>query len=107
MCRSDSPPLDRPGSIEPVTGDVGERVAALRRQRLWCDVVAAACLMIAGSGVMWWVVGYDQAWPFAVAGVCVLVGSTALVIRSRLTKRIWLLESPAEPLYMRSWPDGT
>lgn len=83
------------------------QLTALRRQRKRCDVVGFVCLMIAGSWTMWWVVGYGQTWPLVVAAVCLLVGGIAMLIRSRITRKIWALEPPSEPLYKRAWPDGT
>ena len=95
------------GSIAGVTNDAGAQVAALEQQRKRCDIVGIVCLVIAGSGTIWWVIGYDQTWPFVLATVCLLVGGFAMLIRSRITKRIWALEPPGEPSYKRAWPDGT
>jgi hypothetical protein len=82
-------------------------LAALHRRRRICDIVGFVSLLIGGSWLMWSVLGQGQAWPIVVAAVCLAIGSIAMVIRSRLTKRIWLLDPPTEPLYKRAWPDGT
>ena len=77
----------------------------LRRKRKACDVVALLCLLIGGSNLLW--LGSGAPWPLYVMGVCVVIGGASLLLRSRLTKRIWAVDPPAEPLYKRSWPDGT
>jgi hypothetical protein len=82
-------------------------LSALHRRRRICDIVALGSLLIGGSWLLWFVLGQGQAWPAVVAAVCLVIGSIAMVVRSRLTKRIWLLDPPSESLYKRAWPDGT
>jgi hypothetical protein len=78
---------------------------ALRRRRHECDVVGFVSLLVGGSQVLWFLIGQGQSWPVVVIGICLVVGSIAMLVRSRLTKKIWLLDPPTEPRYRRSWPD--
>jgi hypothetical protein len=86
---------------------VTDTLAALLRRRRICDVVGFVTVLIGGSGLMWFVLGPGQPWPAIVAAVCLVIGSTAMLIRSRITRRIWLVDPPSEPLHRRAWPDGT